>query len=113
MVPLPQRLNIKQNSFGSFSATKDSDLNNVFFDSEDQDDVPKDDIEKLYKEAGCGSPNDNMGRYQKIALTLMMMTMNSGGLFYYGIPLYEKIPTYKCTYAGEEGYDFWRPCNVT
>lgn len=43
----------------------------------------------------------------------MLLTMNSSGIFYYGIPLYEKIPKYQCRFAGEDRVDFWRACNVT
>ena len=99
----------------NLNKTTDSDrpLLSQTFEQEELE-IPADDIDVLFEKAGCGSKTTKMGLYQKVSAFLMLLTMNSGGLFFYGIPFYEKIPTYLCSDGkmDQNGKQIWFNCTA-
>lgn len=58
--------------------------------------VPKDDVDVLMEVAGCGSNKHVMGNYQLVSVFLLTLCIHAQGILIYGMPLYEKVPSYEC-----------------
>ena len=50
------------------------------------------DVDLLLEMNGSGSKMESLGRYQMMAVVLMIYTMNTGGYLFYGLAFYERIP---------------------
>ena len=50
------------------------------------------DVDLLLEMNGSGSKMESLGRYQLLAVILIIFTMNTGGYLFYGLAFYERIP---------------------